>query len=99
VYVFKADHLALDTHRCAFLWGRQLSCAQLDSVACSSLCRVEASWASPQSLSIGATLVQLSLDSLVGDTMGIALASDVDRRHNLIAKSPGLSCNGCIILR
>lgn len=40
VYVLRADHWALD--KCAFLWGAQVSYSPLSSVACDSLCRVEA---------------------------------------------------------
>lgn len=47
-----------------FLGDDHVSCSQLSSVAYSSWCRVEASWAFPHTfgMSIGAILVQLSFE-------------------------------------
>lgn len=61
-----------------------LSSSQLSSVACSSVCRVEVSWAFLHSVWLSHWCHPCSAHSHVGKTLWVA---DITRRHNLKAGS------------
>lgn len=69
MYVFRANHLVLDTNYCALSQGDYFSHSQYFFVAWSFLCRGEASWSLPSTLACLFSVLPYSVYvKAVGDT-------------------------------